>query len=293
MRGIPKINLIIFVMLCALLVCLASCNMFKDDGAQYKQDGEDSLQQTTLEESTVEISAVEGIFSLYPSMKATLDNGCSVKPDSIQWVFMWSAPDDAEKFHLIAKHAEHSFPVVDDDEVSDTFYVYLADEAHHLELNGWNWKVRSMVDDKWEDWSDLTAFKLESVNHDCDTGNGMSPPDDTFDLPADDISSEIQVCPECPYVVRGNSLEWIMNWQGSVIDPNDKVADVELVCQHAKEQLPDRPEVGEEIVLTEKQHALLIALIQASIENGALSKDEVYQEVADMTDLAVAEAFQQ
>ncbi len=105
----------------------------------------------------IQISPLEG---------EVMDNGCLSRTDPNLWVFSWHSVWNATSYHLYVKSESAVYPVIDNPSISDTAYTSL-DSSYTLQLTGWTWKVRAMVNATWQDWSVVRMFDVEAVDTDC------------------------------------------------------------------------------------------------------------------------------
>ena len=103
-----------------------------------------------------------------PRRGATMDNGCSSRPDEIAWDFDWTDPPGAERYHLYVIGASATIPVVDDDRLRESSHAHRS-SGYIADANGrgWRWRVRARVDGVWRDWTNEQVFDVEPVNTDC------------------------------------------------------------------------------------------------------------------------------
>ncbi len=112
---------------------------------------------------------------LSPINGAELDNGCSFYSDTITWEFDWEDCPDATKYHLYITDQYEKWPLVDNDSISNSYFVYA--EIAYLPaqgLSGWTWKVKAMVNGVWGLWSEKRNFDVEPLNTDCITAINSS-----------------------------------------------------------------------------------------------------------------------
>ena len=105
--------------------------------------------------------------NISPIDGAVLDNGRSDRTDYIEWVFDWPDVPGAVRYNLYVIGGRAQFPAINV-ETEESAYVHLALGSYIADSNrtGWTWKVRSLVDDVWSEWSDERSFEVEMVDSD-------------------------------------------------------------------------------------------------------------------------------
>jgi hypothetical protein len=101
-----------------------------------------------------------------PKEGELLDNGCRNFKDPKLWQFRWSEVRGAQRYHLYVKHEFAGNPVIDNSNIRTTSYTD-EDNSFSLNLSGWRWKVRPMINGVWKDWSAEQAFNVEPADTDC------------------------------------------------------------------------------------------------------------------------------
>ena len=101
-----------------------------------------------------------------PAAGERMDNGCD-GADGVDWRFSWAPVPGAAAYHLWVAREGAANPLVNE-QVSSTEYArsgpgYIA--AHNL--GGWSWRVRSLVNGAWSQWSEQRPFDVEPPGTDC------------------------------------------------------------------------------------------------------------------------------
>ncbi len=103
---------------------------------------------------------------LSPASGATLDNGCGVDPNPVDWTFDWSDVTGADRYQLeITNSTGGVFAVHETSNSQDGHRSIGA-----LRSAGWSWRVRARIGGTWQAWSGSRGFVLEAANSDCQTG---------------------------------------------------------------------------------------------------------------------------
>jgi hypothetical protein len=111
-----------------------------------------------------------------PRDGATLDNGRQDRRDGITWEFDWPDVPRATAYHLFVAHGR-AIPLIDLTDIPESHYTFIDDRAYIVDSNrkGWFWKVRAMVDGEWTEWSRERAFRVEPLNRDPPSADGLQP----------------------------------------------------------------------------------------------------------------------
>ncbi len=101
-----------------------------------------------------------------PPDRAVLDNGCDDHSDLMTWDFAWSEVPGATGYHLWVKNAGGSVPMLDQVGLKTTAFRYVSNSYTPMS-DGWQWRVRAVVNGGYGEWSELRTFTVEPVNTDC------------------------------------------------------------------------------------------------------------------------------
>ncbi len=167
----------------------------------------DSLTITVFEPQPVPPPAV-GLIA--PVENAVMDNGCYSQTDYITWDFTWRPVPGATRYHLHVWHVGSIYPVVDNEDLYDTSYLY-----NHIgyiaagNATDWRWRVRALINGQWSEWSEERSFSAEPPNTDC-----AEPDPDPDPAP-----SPVTLLEPTPGQVLDNScyggadpMEWYFRW---------------------------------------------------------------------------------
>jgi hypothetical protein len=119
-----------------------------------------------------------------------MDNGCLDRSDSIDWSFDWSDLSGATAYHLYVKHPDAPLPVIDENNISSSFYNYQAAQSYisNLFRLGRIWRVRAFVNGSWGEWSIERTFDVEYLDTDCVANPDITPPTVPSGLTAETVS---------------------------------------------------------------------------------------------------------
>jgi cell fate (sporulation/competence/biofilm development) regulator YlbF (YheA/YmcA/DUF963 family) len=98
-----------------------------------------------------------------PQPGAVLDNGSLDGTNPMKWTFSWPKRKGATEYQLEASRKGASMPVIDV-VVQENRYVRDKKGSHIAEnlRQGWSWRYRAKIDDKWTAWSPEYPFSVES-----------------------------------------------------------------------------------------------------------------------------------
>ena len=103
----------------------------------------------------------------YPGDGAILDNGCLSAADPITWEFRWETPYGAEQYELYVISENATEPLIDY-VLYETNYYYYCDGCYiPNDQKNWKWKVRAMINGRYQPWSEERNFEVENVDTDC------------------------------------------------------------------------------------------------------------------------------
>ena len=104
-----------------------------------------------------------------PVNGALLDNGCLDNSDLMECYFDWEDLPSAQKYHLYVIGAKAQNPIIDNDSIQTSDYLWSQQGGYITSnnANDWTWKVRAFINNKWIEWAESRTFDVEPLNTDC------------------------------------------------------------------------------------------------------------------------------
>ena len=104
-----------------------------------------------------------------PAEGGLADNACTLdQSEAVVWDFDWSDVPGASSYELWVKHRNSAQPEIDQTGLQTSShragrFVVLEGDM----LQGWEWKVRAVVNGAPQPWSKTGTFSIEPLDTDC------------------------------------------------------------------------------------------------------------------------------
>ena len=103
-----------------------------------------------------------------PAAGATLDNGCNIASNPINWNFSWTRVFWARRYQIYVYHVGSSFPIINQYVSTNSFSYESFGYIINSNTSNWRWKVRCQtIFGNWLSWTAERSFVVEPLNTDC------------------------------------------------------------------------------------------------------------------------------